>query len=113
VPPAIASNVGSSRFRSVTFLIPSFLVFFTLASFCKQHGTLRTNVREPGYIIPSSACFMAGVGAGVLAGKGMAIHGGEAVAIGCGGAGHRTQRGFIEVSQSHFLDSEFLAFFSL
>jgi hypothetical protein len=28
VPPAIPSNVGPSRFRKVTFLIPSVLVFF-------------------------------------------------------------------------------------
>lgn len=29
-PPAIASNVSSSKFRKVTFLIPNFLFFFTL-----------------------------------------------------------------------------------
>jgi len=42
-PPAIASNVGSSRFRRVTFLSSSFLVFFNLASLelCRRQAKVQ------------------------------------------------------------------------
>jgi hypothetical protein len=43
MPPAIASMVGSSKFRRVTFLISSFLVFFNLTSFktCGRRGQVQ------------------------------------------------------------------------